>query len=476
MLLLACCLPALAQLAPSRYGDAVKADVKVKYVYTLEEALQRSRAEKKPIFFNCFADWALPCHGMNKYVFSNQSFADYLEKHFVPLIMDVTKSENRIIAERYKISTFVHYLVLDENGEVLHRIIGGKNLPAFQNDVALALSPKTSLAGTTKAYQAGKRDLKTLRAYFRALDLSGNDTLSLKIARELLGKIKAKHYAKKENWTLVTKLIRANDSGLLQNLIANKAAYVKENGDSVVNTLLEYHYYGKISDMAGGGDKYDARRLMDFYFEVQRAQLPSTSFIYRLYDIAKLRGEKKYEELVEYFRAHGDVFKSGRVSFELTLDLPDMTEAQKQAVVDYLRERAQVESPGNAKHLNELAQRLAHNEGIVFEHGTFDEAQAKAQKEGKLLFVDVYTTWCGPCKMMARDVFPQAQVGAATNPYYVSIKIDAEKGEGVALAQRYGVTAYPTMLVINADGTLRHSIVGARSPKQLVEELQKARQ
>ena len=53
-------LAAFAQPEPSMYGDRVKADVKLQYVYTLDEALARARAEKKPIFFNCFADWAIP--------------------------------------------------------------------------------------------------------------------------------------------------------------------------------------------------------------------------------------------------------------------------------------------------------------------------------------------------------------------------------------------------------------------------------
>ena len=58
-------LSAAAQVEPSMYGDKVKADIKVNYVRSLDEALARAKAEKKPIFFNCYADWAIPCHGMD---------------------------------------------------------------------------------------------------------------------------------------------------------------------------------------------------------------------------------------------------------------------------------------------------------------------------------------------------------------------------------------------------------------------------
>ena len=113
-------LAAFAQPEPSMYGDRVKADVKLNYVYTLDEALARARAEKKPIFFNCFADWAIPCHGMNKYVFSDAEFADYMNHNFVNLYIDVSKRANAAVAKRYDIRRFAHFLVLDADGTVLH--------------------------------------------------------------------------------------------------------------------------------------------------------------------------------------------------------------------------------------------------------------------------------------------------------------------------------------------------------------------
>ena len=76
----------MAVKAQSVYGDKVKADVKMKYVYSFEEALKKAREVNKPIFVNCFADWAVPCHGMNQLVFSDQQFADWMDRHFVNLL------------------------------------------------------------------------------------------------------------------------------------------------------------------------------------------------------------------------------------------------------------------------------------------------------------------------------------------------------------------------------------------------------
>ena len=71
-----------------------------------------------------------------------------------------------------------------------------------------------------------------------------------------------------------------------------------------------------------------------------------------------------------------------------------------------------------------------------FRHISYAEGLKAAKAEGKLLFVDFYTEWCGPCKMMANNVFPQKDVGDYMNAKFVCLKIDAEKGEGVELAER----------------------------------------
>ena len=79
----------------------------------------------------------------------------------------------------------------------------------------------------------------------------------------------------------------------------------------------------------------------------------------------------------------------------------------------------------------------------------YAEALKAAKTENKLVFIDFYTTWCGPCKMMMKNVFPQPQVGEYFNNKYVCIKLDAEK-EGKDLAKRFEVKAYPTFIVVDS--------------------------
>ena len=95
-----------------------------------------------------------------------------------------------------------------------------------------------------------------------------------------------------------------------------------------------------------------------------------------------------------------------------------------------------------------------------FRNLAYKEALAAAKTEKKLVFIDFYTSWCGPCKMMMNNVFPMKNVGDYLNAKFVCIKIDAEKGEGPELAKRYQVKAYPTFIAITPDEKILMTKVG----------------
>ncbi|BDS14177.1 thioredoxin family protein [Aureispira anguillae] len=108
------------------------------------------------------------------------------------------------------------------------------------------------------------------------------------------------------------------------------------------------------------------------------------------------------------------------------------------------------------------------SEGIHFFKGSFKEAQALAAKEHKLIFMDAYTSWCGPCKRMARDVFSAAEVGKFFNKHFINIKVDMEKGEGPRLAGKYRVSSYPTLLFLDEKGEVVHAAKGGRPADQFL--------
>lgn len=91
-------------------------------------------------------------------------------------------------------------------------------------------------------------------------------------------------------------------------------------------------------------------------------------------------------------------------------------------------------------------------QGIDFKKDSWQEIKIKAKAENKLIFVDVYAIWCGPCKTMDKHVFNNEKVGTFYNTNFIPFKMDAEKGEGPDFAKEYNITSYPTLLFIDGEG------------------------
>ncbi|WP_434420521.1 tetratricopeptide repeat protein [Nannocystis pusilla] len=104
--------------------------------------------------------------------------------------------------------------------------------------------------------------------------------------------------------------------------------------------------------------------------------------------------------------------------------------------------------------------------------GDLEAALAAAKAEGKLVFVDVGAYWCPPCRELEEKVFTRDDVGAALSKY-VALHVDAEKGEGPELVARYKVQAYPTLLVLDANGVEKGRLVDAMEPPALLAALEK---
>lgn len=118
---------------------------------------------------------------------------------------------------------------------------------------------------------------------------------------------------------------------------------------------------------------------------------------------------------------------------------------------------------------------LTQAQSVFMENEDWKEVKAKAEQEKKLVFMDCYTTWCGPCKRLSSEVFPQAKVQAFLQEHFVACKYDMEKGDGAMLYEKYKtyIPGFPTMLVINpADETVVHKIVGFTDADALIQALQ----
>lgn len=108
-------------------------------------------------------------------------------------------------------------------------------------------------------------------------------------------------------------------------------------------------------------------------------------------------------------------------------------------------------------------------EGIQFIKEDLVKAQEVAKKDNKVIFVDAYTTWCGPCKMMDRSTFKDEETSKFYNENFVNLKMDMEKGDGPKFAQKHSIRGYPSLLFLNAGGELVHRSLGFQDATRFLE-------
>ncbi len=117
---------------------------------------------------------------------------------------------------------------------------------------------------------------------------------------------------------------------------------------------------------------------------------------------------------------------------------------------------------------------MSYSQGIIFFDGTWQEALDKAKTEDKLIFVDAYTKWCGPCKRMSKNVFTQKKAGDFYNSKFINVKMDMENGKNAEFVGKYPVRAYPTLLFIGGDGKIALKSVGGKKINDLIKLGKKA--
>ena len=145
---------------------------------------------------------------------------------------------------------------------------------------------------------------------------------------------------------------------------------------------------------------------------------------------------------------------------------------QKQ--IDLLEKYIPQQATYSQKKLNYLLavlKNVGNSKGVSFNHFPVEEALKKAAVNKQLIFIDVYAIWCGPCKELDAHVFSQAKVGDFINSNFIPVKLDGESAEGKVILKKYGIEAYPTLLVLDSTGKEITRIVDVLTADQLIEKL-----
>ncbi len=101
---------------------------------------------------------------------------------------------------------------------------------------------------------------------------------------------------------------------------------------------------------------------------------------------------------------------------------------------------------------------------VNFEKSNFQTSLAKAKKANKLIFLDIYTGWCGPCLQFSKTVLKDVEVSETLNNKFINLKYDAEVGEGIEVAKKYVKGYYPTILILDSNGNIKEDVCKNDTP------------
>ncbi len=127
-------------------------------------------------------------------------------------------------------------------------------------------------------------------------------------------------------------------------------------------------------------------------------------------------------------------------------------------------------TPGKKSTLSRSYTPATNMKGTQFTiNPSYDIVLREAGKDKRPILLDFYTTWCGPCKWMDQDVFEMEAVANLLNENFVNVKIDAEKGEGPELTQKFEVNGYPSLVFLNSKGEVVERQLGMTTATKVME-------
>jgi len=107
-------------------------------------------------------------------------------------------------------------------------------------------------------------------------------------------------------------------------------------------------------------------------------------------------------------------------------------------------------------------------------NSSLTDVVAKAEREGKVIFLDVYTDWCLPCKLMTEDVYTNEDIGDFMNEHFINYKVNAEKGNGPDMTVLYNIQSFPGLFFLDHNGRVLEQKEGAAYHKELKEMANRA--
>ncbi len=446
---------------------------------TYSEALEKAKAENKLVFIDCYTTWCGPCKHMAEVVFPQEKAGEFFNPRFVCVKFDMEKGEGKELGKKLGVPAYPTFVIVRPDGTIQHRIVGGGDLDGFIERIQLGLNEKTNLLYLTEKYNSGKMKKTEMAVYYRVLNDAYDSKTAGKVLEELKEKMTKKDRMKAEFWSLFEMGNSVPGSDDFNFILANYPIFVKNVGKEKVDGFIYDNYSNVLVRYISGAKPNNTPDVATLKKEIEGLQIDRKNQLLNACVIADLVSKKDAAKVVELMEEQAEtmVFEDFVNFFIAQYPLKEKMTKEMYGRILTVAEKmnARAEGSDQKKYMDAVMDMLKKKKhiGVYFEDLTFDQALEKAKINRQMLFVDCYTSWCGPCKYMTSKIFPQEKVGDYLNRF-ICVKYDMEKEEGIELAKRFGVVAYPTFLLIDMNGNVRHKVVGGGEADPFIKRIEEA--
>ncbi len=204
----------------------------------LEAALERSKAEHKPVLLMCYASWCPHCAVMRKTVFTDPAVADFYNEHFICAAQDMEKGEGVELHQSLKIESYPTFIIFDSQGTTLYRMTGEFKAQQFISEGMYALQPEKQLPYLKQQFENDVSNADNCLRYLRALKKGGLDCSSM--VKAYFATQNEKQLLTEMNWMIISNGITDINSREFQFVLSHQKEFAAITSPDRVERKIIY--------------------------------------------------------------------------------------------------------------------------------------------------------------------------------------------------------------------------------------------
>ena len=305
--------------------------------FEFRKAVVKARVENKMVFLNAYTTWSEGCRTMAETVFTQDPVADFCNDSFINIELDMEKGEGRELAEKYGITVYPTFLVIDKDRNEVCRLTGVVDAASFLEKLKAGINPEGSLAALQKRYEGGDRSYACVAEYLDFL-YKARLTEQLKAVVENYFKdMEVKEICSGNNWKLFNTYVNAVDMPQMKRMVAQAATFKSCLGKEKVENKMFMVYEQALSDSLVRAEGMTPAQYKGYGEEIKKMKLgkEQKASLETLLQLAYFKSGRMYENYLKTYNEK-EQYLTGLQKQNVVFTLPFFTEAspelKKQAI------------------------------------------------------------------------------------------------------------------------------------------------